>query len=93
MRNHQIKFVDNQAWPGGVDWFLANKGDDDHHLFIREGACLPTVLSEAWAAFHESHLVAVRRRHRVLAVAALVAASAIPTWPAAHLLMRRFGAA
>ncbi len=55
MHNHQVHFIEDSAWPGGVDWFLANQGDEKHHFFIRDGACLTAVLSEAWVAFHQTH--------------------------------------
>lgn len=53
MRNHIVKFVDEDAMPEGVDWALAQAGEMNV-VFIREGADLALVLCEAWTAFHRN---------------------------------------
>ena len=53
MRNHIVKFVDDNALPDGMDWALAQDGDLNV-VFIKSGADLGLALCEAWTVFHRN---------------------------------------
>lgn len=66
MRNHQVRFVQDEALPDGMDWVLAQAGERNI-VFIKESADLGLVLCEAWTVFHQNVTVVPepRRSRRI----------------------------